>query len=64
LIGRAVEKELRVFLKQQAGRHVADGRLAVVRNGYQPERALLTGMGPVRVQVPEVRDRSGEGALP
>lgn len=63
LIGRAVEEELRVFLEQQAGRREADGRLAVVRNGYQPERALLTGMGPVRVQVPKVRDRSGEGAV-
>lgn len=63
LIGRAVEEELRVFLEQQAGRREADGRLAVVRNGYQPERALLTGMGPVRVRVPKVRDRSGEGAV-
>ena len=63
LIGRAGEEELRVFLEQQAGRHDADGRFAVVRNGYQPERALLTGMGPVRVHVPKVRDRSGEGAV-
>ena len=63
LISRAVEEELQVFLEQQAGRCAANGRLAVVRNGYQPERALLTGMGPVRVQVPKVRDRSGEGAV-
>lgn len=51
LTSRAVEEELQVFLEQQAGRREANGRLAVVRNGYQPERALLTGMGPVRVQV-------------
>lgn len=63
LISRAVEEELGVFLEQQAGRRETDGRLAVVRNGYQPERALLTGMGPVRVQVPKVRDRSGDGAV-
>jgi len=63
LISRAVEEELQVFLEQQAGRREANGRLAVVRNGYQPERALLTGMGPVRVQVPKVRDRSGEGSV-
>ena len=63
LISRAVEEELQVFLEQQAGRREANGRLAVVRNGYQPERPLLTGMGPVRVQVPKVRDRSGEGAV-
>ena len=41
LISRAVEEELQVFLEQQAGRREATGRLAVVRNGYQPERALL-----------------------
>jgi hypothetical protein len=38
LISRVVEEELRVFLEQQAGRREADGRFAVVRIGYQPER--------------------------
>ena len=37
------------------------GRRAVVRNGYQPEREVLTGIGPVRVQVPKTRDRRREG---
>ena len=45
LISRAVEEELEVFLEQQAGRREADGRLAVMRNGYQPGRTLLAGMG-------------------
>lgn len=41
------------------------GRRAVVRNGYLPAREILTPVGPVEVQVPEVRDRSAEdrGAL-
>ena len=38
-----------------------EGRRAVVRNGYQPEREVLTGIGPVRVQVPKTRDRRREG---
>ena len=38
-----------------------DGRRAVVRNGYLPARAILTTVGPVEVQVPKVRDRSGSG---
>ena len=33
----------------------------MVRNGYQPEREVLTGIGPVRVQVPKTRDRRREG---
>jgi transposase-like protein len=32
-------------------------------NGHLPGRELLTGIGPVHVQVPKVRDRSGEGAV-
>ena len=35
----------------------------MVRNGHLPGRELLTGIGPVRVQVPKLRDRSGEGAV-
>ena len=38
-----------------------DGRRAVVRNGYLPAREILTTVGPVAVQVPKVRDRSGAG---
>ena len=38
-----------------------DGRQAVVRNGYLPERTIQTGLGDVEVKVPKVRDRSGSG---
>jgi transposase-like protein len=37
------------------------GRKLVVRNGYLPEREVLTALGPVPVRVPKVRDRSGSG---
>ena len=33
----------------------------MVRHGHGPERAILTGIGPVRVQRPKVRDRGGAG---
>jgi hypothetical protein len=39
------------------------GRQAVVRNGYPPERQGVTGMGPVAVRVPKVRERSGGGVV-
>ena len=40
---------------------IEGGRRAVVRNGYQPEREVLTGVGPVRVKRPKARDRAGLG---
>ena len=38
-----------------------DGRQAIVRNGYLPERTIQTGIGDVAIKVPKVRDRSGSG---
>ena len=61
LIRRAVEAELKTFLDEHESERDGAGRRAVVRNGYQPERELLTGIGPVRVQVPKTRDRRREG---
>lgn len=63
LIQVAVAEELGLFLEQQADRRDACGRLAVVRNGYQLERTILSGIGPVAVRVPKVRDRLGGGAV-
>jgi putative transposase len=61
LIGQAVSEEFEVFLQQHAQRRDAQGRQAVVRNGYLPEREVLSGIGPVAVSMPRARDRSGEG---
>jgi len=61
LIEKAVETELQFFLSQYANVTDLSGRKTVVRNGYLPERAVLTGLGPIEVKVPKVRDRSGGG---
>jgi transposase-like protein len=61
LIAKAVEAELSTFLEQYADKTLEDGRRAVVRNGYLPERTVQTGIGDVEVKVPRVRDRSGDG---
>ena len=60
LIASAVEVELREFLRRYEGRTVPGGYAVVVRNGYQPERELQTGIDPVTVRIPKVRSRSGE----
>ena len=61
LIGQAVSEEFEVFLEQHAQRRDAGGRVAMVRNGFLPERQVLSGIGPVPVSLPRARDRSGEG---
>lgn len=59
LIAQAVAAEFEEFRSGQAHRRDERGRCAVVRNGFLPERALLTGIGPVPVQVPKARTRDG-----
>jgi transposase-like protein len=60
LVAQAVEAELRELLEEHGGRKLRDGRSAVVRNGYQPEREVVTGIGAVPVRIPRVRSRDGE----
>jgi putative transposase len=61
LIQQAIEAELQAFLDDYAKITDLRGRQTVVRNGYLPEREIVTGVGPVAVKVPKVRDRSGGG---
>ena len=60
LIAQAVEAELQQLLTQHQDSTV-DGKQAIVRNGFLPERSLQTGVGDVEVRIPKVRDRSGNG---
>ena len=39
-----------------------DGRQRLVRHGHLRERKIVTGIGPVAVRCPRVRDRAGEGS--
>lgn len=61
LLQRAIEVEVEQLLEEFARVSLLDGRRAVVRNGHLPTREILTTVGPVEVQVPKVRDRSGSG---
>jgi transposase-like protein len=61
LLAAAVHKEVTDYLAGEAWRRDAEGRQAVVRNGYLPQRSIVTGVGPVAVRIPKTRDRSGEG---
>ena len=60
LIQHAVEAELAELLSQHDDRRTEKGNAGVVRNGYLPERELQTGLGPVTVQIPKVRAKTGD----
>lgn len=61
LLAQAVEAEVAGFLEGHAETRTEDGRQRVVRHGHLPERAIMTGIGPVAVRAPRVRDRVGTG---
>lgn len=63
LVAQAVRTEFEEFLTHFSGERVGDGRASVVRNGFQPERELLTGLGPVAVRIPKARSRGEERAV-
>lgn len=63
LVAQAVQAEFEEFLGRMGGERLEDGRSAVVRNGFQPEREILTGLGPVAVRVPKARSRTQESVL-
>jgi transposase-like protein len=57
LLAQAVEAEVAGFLAKHAERKTEDGRQRVVRHGHLPEREVMTGIGPIPVKQPRVRDR-------
>jgi putative transposase len=61
-LAQAVESEVGALLSCHADKLGDDGRQRLVRHGYLPEREIMTGIGPVAVRCPRVRDRVGEGA--
>lgn len=60
LLAQAVEAEVADFLAHHADRATADGLRRIVRHGHLPERSIMTGIGPVAVRQPRVRDRAGD----
>ncbi|WIW50316.1 IS256 family transposase (plasmid) [Bradyrhizobium sp. 62B] len=62
LLARAVEIEVDTFLASTSELTLPDGRARLVRHGYGPARQIQTGIGPVEVARPKVRDRGASGA--
>ena len=62
LLAQAVKAEIAAFLSMNAENMTQDGHQRLVRHGHLPEREIITGIGPVAVRCPRVRDRVGEGS--
>lgn len=65
MLAQAIEAEADAFLESYRALRDEHGRQRLVRNGYLPGREVQTGIGPVSVSVPRLRDRtpSGEASI-
>src|ERR1700756_3638319 len=61
VLAQAVAAEVAGFLEGHADKLTDDGRQRLVRHGHLPEREIMTGIGPVAVRAPRIRDRVGTG---
>src|ERR1700738_127729 len=61
LLAQAIEAEISDFLDRNSGFLTEEGQQRLVRHGHLPEREIMTGIGPVGVRAPRVRDRVGQG---
>ncbi len=57
LLAQAIQAEVAAYLDARSDVRDPAGRQQVVRNGYLPQRTILTGVGPVEVKQPRVQDR-------
>jgi putative transposase len=60
MLQQVIEAEVETFLAAHVELEDAHGRRRVVRNGHAPAREIQTGIGPIAVRRPRVRDR-GDG---
>jgi putative transposase len=64
MLTQAIEAEVAAFLAAHADLVDDHGRRRLVRNGHAPERTIQTGIGPIEVRRPRVRDRGAAGGAP
>ena len=57
MLAQAIQAEVDAYVESHA--HLRDdaGRQLLVRNGFLPQRTILTGIGAVEVKQPRVKDR-------
>jgi putative transposase len=63
LLQAALEAEVADHIERFSMMRDTNGHRLVVRNGCKPERAIQTGIGPVRIQQPRVADHGADSAF-
>lgn len=61
LLAAALEAEIEAHIEHYEEMTDSRGRQRVIRNGYNPEREVQTGIGQIKVKVPRSRDREPGG---
>jgi hypothetical protein len=56
MLAEMLKAEADAFVAKFSDERLGDGRQRVVRHGFGPERQIQTGIGPLDVQRPKVRD--------
>ena len=60
LLAQAVEAEVAAWVEARSDQRDENGHRQVVRNGYAQPRSVVTGLGPVEVQMPRAHDHRPE----
>lgn len=59
MLATAIEAEVAEWIDSRRDLRDERGHRQVIRNGHLPRRQIITGVGPVEVEQPRVRDRRG-----
>lgn len=57
MLADAIEEEVNDYLARHSGEVDEQGRRLVVRNGTGNPRQILTGLGPVEIEMPRINDK-------
>ncbi len=57
MLQSAIEQEVSDFIENNKTYKDTEGKSLVFRNGYAPERDILSGIGPIKIKRPRVDDR-------
>ncbi len=55
----AIENEVQEYIEHFQNLKNEKGHKVIIRNGYQPKRAIQTGLGPISISKPRIRDKRG-----
>ena len=59
----ALENEVEEFILKHSSLKDENGKKVVTKNGYMPQRDIVTGMGPLAITQPRIDDRNLKGYL-